>query len=75
MAAAAGAVPERASAASKHAEDDNAAAPSLPAFVQPPGAFGVVVRRTAEEIVLRHADFPDLVRRRRLRGVTFEASG
>jgi hypothetical protein len=27
------------------------------------GAFGAVVRQSEDELVLRHADFPDLVRR------------
>jgi hypothetical protein len=37
--------------------------PPAPAATPRDGAvFGVVVRHTAEELVLRHADFPELVR-------------
>jgi hypothetical protein len=48
-------------ASARQPPPDAARAPPPPADAR--GAFGVVVRHTEEELVLRHADFPELVRK------------
>jgi hypothetical protein len=54
--------PRTAAAAGASSSSGEPRKPPAPAATCGGAVFGVVVRHTAEELVLRHADFPELVR-------------